>query len=223
MIKLRINGKRRQVPTANELTVKQWLKYSGTSQDIYNYIAVALDMPAPDLQNSTMRGIGTPQLFAAKLGIINPWNERAYVTNVAKQYSLDAGLNGVKLNKTGHRWMFEAYLTEKPTDNDAALFCLAMAVRPGCFDIEQIKQTVKSFDGLLYVAVMPVAVFFFKNVKAIHYDGHSLLRRYLNDTRQLILNKKKLRDLVSLESTVLSMKWREFVAILIYRIRTRRE
>ena len=218
MINLRINGKTRQIPTASEFTVEQYIKLLNTSKErIYDYIAIALDMPKPDLLNSKIRGLEKVKAF---IEFSDPWSEKAYTTHLAQRYMKDAKLEDVKLNLVGHRMLFESKLKENGTKTELALFCLAMATMPNEFDFEKVQERSDSFKTLSYAKALPVAVFFYRNLKRCHYDERSSLARLASDTLTKIKRQKSSQVSSFYRITMLLMKLKELRALSIYRIQT---
>lgn len=171
MITIFKNKKEIKIPTANELTVNQYIDFMARDrQDIINYLSVVLNVDYNSVWNFRLNEIESDTLFA-RIGQVED-----YTKLKPKKYILG---NEIKEVETfGQRYIIEETSYDmKPEE----LFCFVLAV---CIVCEPNENKINEYKDKLmdmpYIDVLPTGFFLLKNLRNGKISGNLNLKNLIH-------------------------------------------
>jgi len=158
MIKLKINGEKKEIPTSSELTVNQYVEFiSSEKQNIVSYLSVVL-------------GINYKEAFFSKVGNnallkrIGKVEDYSKIKPSKKLVFKDSSFFYVpdEISTVGQRWMIEEN-AQKMEQEEYFCFVLAVGLASDSMDFGKVNDLKEKIMNEPYLSVLPTAFFLLKN------------------------------------------------------------
>lgn len=177
MITLKINGEKKQIPTMDKLTVKQYIKFVKTDMSLINYLSVCLNIKYKEAFNIKLNNI---EHLKARIGQIKDYTK----IPVPKKLIINNELFFIKnidISTVGQRFMIEEN-GKKLKDEELFCFILAIGIVRDPMNIDEINKTKKKLMKEPYVNILPLGFF----LASRFLIGKKSVMNYLKMLKQLI-------------------------------------
>ncbi len=204
MITLKINGEKKKIPSANELTVNQYIKLIEIGkQDLISYLSACLEKDYKLVFNSKIKNI---EYIVKRIGNLEDYKK----IKVKNYLSLANGeiylVSNLGITTIGERFMIEE--NAKNFKNEELLcFILAICIVENKMDYGKIKEKKDYLMDQPYKNVLPTAFFLLNNFLIGNIKGI----KFLWKLKQLIKMK-------ALKSRLVLINFRNILTIMKYKL-----
>lgn len=204
MITLTLNKEKKQIPTMDELTVRQFTELTKKDINIVNYLSVTLGVNYKDAFNTKVKGIDK---LLKRLGKLDDYTKLVPSKVVVDDKLID--IKKIEVSAVGQRFMIEEN-ARKLQNEELLCFILAIGIVDDPMNIEEINELKEKLLNQPYKKILPNAFF----LASRFLIGRSSVTNYLKMCRQLINMRAKeswqaLSDLIHI---LTFMKFKRFVS-----------
>lgn len=154
MITIEINKKKVQIPTSDQLTVEQYIKFTKTKMNLINYLSICLGVEYKEAFDLKIKNL---DMLTTRIGHVKHYSEIKALDKLVIQDKLYFKKN-IEISTVGQRFMIEE--NAKKLENEE-LFCfiLAVGIVKNPMNINEIRQMKNKLMQEPYINILPIGFF----------------------------------------------------------------
>lgn len=177
MITLTINKEKKQIPTMDELTVKQFIKLSKMEINIVSYLSVTLGVNYKDAFNTKVKGV---EKLLKRLGKLEDYTKLPALKTIMIGKDLIA-LKDIDISTIGQRHTIEQN-AKKLKEEELLCYIMAVGMIDDPMDAPKVMKLKNKLMNQPYKKILPAAFFLANRF----LTGRKSVMNYLKMQRQLI-------------------------------------
>ncbi|RLD69233.1 MAG: hypothetical protein DRI95_00645 [Bacteroidetes bacterium] len=189
-MKIRLNNKKFEIPTAENLTVGQYIELSKFDKlNVANYLAVVTGRRVLEIATLKMKDKNLRRLLNY-IGNISDFKELQNLGKSAKTFIFDNKVytKSFDWQTVGVRLMLEKKAEQTNEVLELATYLLAILISKN-FDADKIEKNYIKLLEYSYIDILPFAIFFFKKLNRGYSKELPLLQRLRKIIRMRIQMK----------------------------------
>jgi hypothetical protein len=211
MITIKINGKKEKIPTANELTVRQYIKLVEKEEfNIINYLSACLEKEYKVVFNSKIKGF---EYLGKRIGEIEDYTKIKMDDYLILQNGEIHTVSILGISTIGERFMIEENARKLKAEE---FLCFILAI---CIINEKDKMNYGKINDMKeylmeqpYKKILPVAFFLLQNLKLGNKKGMKFFNLLKLLIRTLVLRFRL--GLKNFQYILTTMKYKRYVNYL---------
>lgn len=174
MIKVTINNKKVSLPTIEELTVSQYIKFVKTDMNLISYLSVCLNKTYKEAFDMKLKNI---PLLNKRIGKLKDYTKAPVPKHIIVNDKLHL-IKDIDISTVGQRFMIEEN-GRKLKDEELFCFILAIGIVEDKMNVDEINKLKRKLMKQPYLNILPVGFFLAKRFLIGKKSGMSYFNRFV--------------------------------------------
>lgn len=203
MIKIKINGQNETIPTADELTVNQYIEFVKNKEtNIIGYLSSVLGIT---YKESFYSKVSNSTYLKQRIGSINDYTKMLPVNKIIFKDGDYRFLKDLDISTIGERWTIEEN-GKNLKDEELLCFVLAVLLTKDSMNLEKVNEMKEKLMNEPYKNVLPTAFFLLRRFSIGNDIEESFLKKPIFLIKMSLLKSKLV--LIILENILTILRYK---------------